>query len=199
MTSDRPPRGAHILDAACTVLAEQGAGALSMRRIATASGVSLAQVQYYFRTKDELIRAAFSYVGDRFLATLDELDSDAGPSWQRLRAAVWLWLPLDRERELAARVWLAFSSVAVSNKELAAEAARQDAELRAWFTEDLSALQARGHMLADVDTATTAAQLLALIDGVTLQALVLPMDLRHELATTTIERFLHPLTAPTDA
>ncbi len=48
-----------------------------MRTVAGAAGISLAQVQYYFRSKDELVAAAFRHVIQLFdtkLATVDLTD-----------------------------------------------------------------------------------------------------------------------------
>lgn len=44
-------------------LAQQGLGALRVRSVADAAGVSPAQVQYYFRTKAEFVTAAFNRAG----------------------------------------------------------------------------------------------------------------------------------------
>lgn len=186
------PHGGHVLDAALTVIAGKGLSALSMRAVAAAAGISLAQVQYYFRSKDELIAAAFHYVGDQFLASLRARREDDA-SWGRVRAAIRLWLPLDEESEQAARVWLAFAAAAATNPRLTSDAAQLDADLRAWFADELETLKRAGRMRAEVDTTATAAQVLALIDGVTLQALVMPVEQRRRLAGDTIDRFLEPL------
>lgn len=173
IATDPGRRGAHILDAALTVIAGEGSDALSMRRVAAASGVSLAQVQYYFRTKAELVAAAFEYAGDQFLASLKAVDA-APVTLARLRRILWLWLPLDADRERRARVWLAYSATAATHPALAATSAQLDDDLRAWLAQELDALQRTGEL--------TAAQLLALIDGTVLQSLVLPIDAREAFA-----------------
>lgn len=78
---------ARLLDGVLTVLAEQGVGALSVRSVAAAAGVSPAQVQYYYRTKNELVRAGFDYAGEQFLADVEA----AGPG--TLTDVVKQWLP----------------------------------------------------------------------------------------------------------
>lgn len=192
-TAEPHPRGAHLLDAAVTVIAERGFGSLSIRNVAAKSGVSPAQVQYYFHSKDELVDAAFSYVGEKFLARFHSLESEE-PSWHRLRQAIWMWLPLDTERENTARVWLAFSTAAATNRRLGAASARLDNELRSWFADELENLSRSERFRAGVDSGRAATQLLALIDGVTLQSLVLPARKRRQLAEETIDTFLHDLT-----
>ena len=43
-------RGDHLLDALVAVAAAGGMAAISVRAVAAEAGVSIAQVQYYFRT-----------------------------------------------------------------------------------------------------------------------------------------------------
>lgn len=185
-------RGEHVLEATVRVIAEHGVAGLSMRRVAADSEVSLAQVQYYFRTKDDLIAAAFGFVGDEFLAAL-QTALPADTSWRRLHAAIWLWLPLDTERERAARVWFAFTTAAAVSPRLAALSADLDGQLRSWFTQELENLQTAGQLAASVAVRPAAAQILALIDGATLQGLTMPVEARHDHFADTIDHYLDAL------
>jgi AcrR family transcriptional regulator len=164
-------RGTHLLDATLTVLAEQGVGALSVRTVAAAAGVSPAQVQYYYRTKQDLVRAGFEYTAEQFLADIQAADTTD------LYELALLWLPLDERRERRARVWLAYAATAAVDPTLAEESAALDADLRQWYVD--------AGLTEDV-----AAQLLALIDGVTLECLMLPMANRQALVERTIVPFL---------
>ncbi len=160
-----------ILGAVLDVLAEHGVDRLSIRSVAQAAGISPAQVQYYYRTKRDLVRAGFEYSSGQFLAAV----AAAEPA--TLRELTLQWLPLDEARERRARVWLAYTEMAARDEQLAAEAARTDEELRQWFTG------------AGVP-GPQAAMLLAVIDGVTAQCLVLPLPRRRELAEKTLLAFL---------
>lgn len=161
----------HVLNAVLDVLAERGVEQLSIRNVAQAAEVSPAQVQYYYRTKRDLVRAAFTVAGDQFLSEV------AAAEPQALSDLVLQWLPLDPARERRARVWLAYSEMAAHDRDLAAEASRLDGELRQWFS---------GAGL----TSSQAAQLLALIDGVTVQCLVLPVEGRLTLVEQVLLPFL---------
>lgn len=171
------PRGAHLLEAALSVVAEQGLGAVSMRSVAARADVSTAQVQYYFRTKAELISGAYDRAHEQFLASL--LATLTGPpTAERLRRVVLLWLPLDPERELRARVWLAFTAAAVNEPELAGRAAALDVSLRRWFTRELRILSPSD----GADPRALASELFALVDGLTSQLLVMTAVDRQRLA-----------------
>ncbi len=160
-----------LLDAVLTVLAEHGAGALSVRSVAAAAGVSPAQVQYYYRTKSELVRAGFDHAGEQFLADVTASGATT------LMDVVQQWLPLDDRRERRARVWLAYAALSAVDPELAAVSAQLDRELRSWFADQ---------GLTDEQAST----LLALIDGVTVQCLVLPHPDRRALVERTIVPFV---------
>ena len=159
-----------ILDGVVNVLADRGAQALSIRSVAVEAGVSPAQVQYYYRTRAELVRAGFGRAGEQFLADI----AAARPS--TLMDVVEQWLPLDARREHRARVWLAYAAMSSVDEHLAVESARLDGELRQWFMKQ--------GLSEDM-----AAQLFALIDGVTVQCLMVPMAERRSLAN----RALTPL------
>ena len=187
-----PVRGAHVLDGVLTVLARDGLGALSVRSVAAAAGVSPAQVQYYFRTRAELVSAAFERASDEFLAGLAAL-GPGEPSLHRLRQLIWAWLPLEGDRQDRARVWLAYAATAATDEKLAAASAKLDADLRTWFTTEFETLARTGQVNPDVEPATRAAQALALIDGVTVQALTLPLDQRQTLVAQTLDTWLAQL------
>lgn len=163
-----------LLDGVLTVLAEQGVGSLSVRSVAAAAGVSPAQVQYYYRTKSELVRAGFDHAGEQFLADV----AAAKPT--TLMDFVQQWLPLDDRRERRARVWLAYAAISAVDPELAATSAQLDRELRQWFV---------GQDLTDQG----ASELFALIDGVTIQCLMLPQPERRSLIERTIVPFVSSL------
>lgn len=187
MTTDSASRGAHLLAATAQLIASGGLAAVSIRAVAAAAGVSLAQVQYYFHSKDALVEAAFAWTSDRFLAELAGV-VDCPPSLPRLRQLVDRWLPLDQAREDRVRVWLAFVATAAGNESMAGQSAEMDESVRAWFAADLRELVAQEAAQVD-DPEVTAAQLLALVDGVCSQALALPMNQRTVLVGRTIDPF----------
>ena len=60
-----------ILEAACRVVVREGAHGLRMASVAEEAGVSKALVHYYFATRQELLRNAFSRSEERWQAALD--------------------------------------------------------------------------------------------------------------------------------
>ncbi len=70
--------------------------------MAATAGVSPAQVQYYIRSKYELVAAAFEHVGEGVEQRAHEVDRSGNPR-EVLRRPLHLWLPLDEARPRAAR------------------------------------------------------------------------------------------------
>jgi AcrR family transcriptional regulator len=163
----------HVLAAVLDVIADRGLEAATLRTVAAAAGISLAQVQYYFRSKEELVTAAYRHLNERFDEKLATVDL-SGPPRKVLREALDQWLPLDEERARDARVWLAFSASAATSTPLRQIAAAADTELRSAFARLLDAAIADGELAEVADTEAEAALLLAVVDGLVIQALALP-------------------------
>ncbi|HEY0473087.1 MAG TPA: TetR/AcrR family transcriptional regulator [Kribbella sp.] len=195
MNGERGKRGAHVLDAVVEVIAERGLEAATMRNVAAVAGISLAQVQYYFRSKDELVASAFQHVTRAFDEKLATVDL-SGPPRKVLRDALEIWLPLDESRARDARVWLAFSAAAATSPALKEIAAATDHELRVAFARLLDAAAAGGQLAEVVDTESEAALLLAVVDGLVVQALALPAAARTAFVVQSLDthlgRLFHP-------
>jgi AcrR family transcriptional regulator len=72
-----------ILDAAEQLFADRGFANTSLRRITAAAGANIASVNYYFQSKEALIRAVFSRrlvpINKARLEMLDRLEARGGP------------------------------------------------------------------------------------------------------------------------
>jgi AcrR family transcriptional regulator len=68
--TEEPRTRLHLLDAAARLLAEEGYGAVTSRRVAARAGVNPALVNYYFGTMDDLLVAMFRRGADAYLERL---------------------------------------------------------------------------------------------------------------------------------
>src|SRR5262249_36176575 len=64
---------ARIVLAARELLMNEGYAQFSMRTVAARAGLHLANVQYYFKTREDLVRALLEDTGARYRASYDEL------------------------------------------------------------------------------------------------------------------------------
>lgn len=82
-----------ILQAALSILIEEGYGALTFRRIAAECGMKFGNVTYYFPTKEELVRELLNAVLGSYEEAFDEIMQEEGATAeQRLTGYVTLIL-----------------------------------------------------------------------------------------------------------
>ena len=67
-----------IVSAAENVLIEEGYHNFSLRKVAAAAGIKLGNLQYYFPTKDELVKTMLNQVIQVYLDDLEELSISSG-------------------------------------------------------------------------------------------------------------------------
>lgn len=65
----------HILNCAMTILRESGDQGLTMRKVAEAAGISLSNVQYYFKTKELLLGALLEAFLRDYAASMTSLSA----------------------------------------------------------------------------------------------------------------------------
>jgi AcrR family transcriptional regulator len=68
---------ARIVLAAREILMDEGHAHFSMRNVASRAGMHLNNVQYYFKTREHLVRALLEDTGARYRASYDKLLADA--------------------------------------------------------------------------------------------------------------------------
>jgi AcrR family transcriptional regulator len=182
-----------ILDAVVAITAERGLDQVSIREVASMAGVSIGTVQYYCRTKDDMLLLAMNHVNDRLVRRIDALEP-AHNAVDRLCDVLRQWLPLDAERATDARVWLAFAARAVVNPRLGEVEAANTLQLRADIAGLLERGKAGGDVAPTVDSELQALTVLAVLDGLTIQLLHEPPSLTREQAlaalTTLVTRGL---------
>jgi AcrR family transcriptional regulator len=172
---DHEARRAEVVAALWRVVSRDGLEAATVRSVAAETGMSTSVVSHYFSGKDELLRIAFRLVLERGIAR-----AEAAPAGARARALLVSALPLDAERRAEARIWFAFLGLTVSRPDLAAEQRRV---YRAWRRAVAQALVDDG-MRPGMDAESEAAALIALADGLIVQAAFEPWRLprRRQLA-----------------
>jgi AcrR family transcriptional regulator len=77
-----------ILDAARTVFMEQGYSRFTMRKVATATGISLGNLNYHFPRKDDLLNALLERIFEAYIAEFDRRRHAAGESPENQLIAV---------------------------------------------------------------------------------------------------------------
>lgn len=162
-------RIAQIAAASRALALEQGLAALTLRAIAARTGVTPALIAHYEPNMDALVAATFRAIVSAEIDDIAVLLGDLPSSTARIRGLIDTLL--DGTRDAVTVVWVEAWAIGRRNDALA-QAVR--AEMDAWqaVVEDIVECGVAGGEFEAVDAATTAWQLLGMIDGLNAQALV---------------------------
>ncbi|GGB16569.1 TetR family transcriptional regulator [Flexivirga endophytica] len=154
----------------CSIIATDGLDAVTVREVARAAGVSIGAVQHHFRSKEDMLMAAFRHVVETTEMRVAAVELGAEVR-QNLSAILRELLPLDATRTREAKVYVAFAARAATSEELA-EVQRGTLEHITTQLADAFALAAEhtGTRPSRADLHREAQLLLALTDGLTLDA-----------------------------
>ncbi len=170
---DVDERRSELIEATCQVIARHGLNNVTLRSVARVRGWTTGIVSHYFADKRALLMATFESRADRARFHLEQRLLEGSPL---LEAALDATLPLDEERMLDWKIFLAFMGASIGEPELAAVLHRRQATFRAVLLEALSA-EVRAHRLASsVDPAHEADRLLVVINGVAMKAVLDPHE-----------------------
>ncbi|HIT76756.1 MAG TPA: TetR/AcrR family transcriptional regulator [Candidatus Avipropionibacterium avicola] len=159
-------RRTEIIHAVWQVIATQGMGAVTMRAVATAAGVSVGRIQYWFRSKDELLHASLEAMISGAATDYDAATATADP-----RRRVWELLVQSIPRADAARMGVSvfhqYAAAAINDPVLA----RMLTEAKQGQAREVGRLLVR--IAPDLTSPRLAARsLIATSDGLTLQVLI---------------------------
>ncbi len=175
--------------AAARVIAQAGLGGASLRDVAAEAGATTGTLTHYFADKRELLLFTLR-------ASLEQVRrARPGGDGDGLRALLERALPLDEDRVLHWRVTLAFCAQAGDDEELASVQQRAYRSFHREVEACLAAGVAEGRLRADLEPAEEAANLIAVADGVAVQALFDPSAWPAERQRAALARHLDVLAA----
>ena len=173
---DHDERRLALADAVLALIAREGISAVTTRAVAEESGWSTGVLNHYFGSRHELLLAALRRAGDiqgdRYRTILDE--EGAGPI-EKLRNITASILPLDERRLAMTRVFLFFYAEGAAEETARGEIAAFLARWRGVVRESVVAAQREGTVSADLDADAVTVALVALTDGLALQAILDPV------------------------
>ena len=189
---DHNERRAELAQAAWEVAREDGVGAISVRRVATAAGWSIGAVQYYFSTKTALLQHAFDLVGQRTVVRIHAIAEAAGEE-QALRESILSLLPLDREISAESEIWFAFMGLALGDRQLRKVAEEGHVAVADALRTQVVRAQDAGVVEPSLDADDLTLELLAICDGLCVQELYRPWQLTKERIVRIIDAHLQRL------
>ncbi|HXM56850.1 MAG TPA: TetR family transcriptional regulator C-terminal domain-containing protein [Candidatus Dormibacteraeota bacterium] len=192
--TDHDARRRRIAEALLRLASRDGLEAVSLRHVAAEAGVSMGQVQHYFRSKDEMLRFALDVISERAAERIGRRAGAAagsGDAGALVRAILVELLPLDETRRLEAYVGFAFLARAAVQPGIADGLREQYRQLHGFVAAQIRSAQGAGATPAELDADREAVALLALVDG--LAAHVLADDRAQPAALAAFEGHLRRL------
>jgi AcrR family transcriptional regulator len=190
---DHEARRAELAAAVWRLASRDGLDSLTMRRVAAEAGWSTGALAHYFDDKEELLVFAFQTVADRVGRRIVKAAEHTRDPLELVRTQLVEGLAIDSERRAEVRVWFAFLGLAETQPRLAK--AGRDA-YRLWrerVAKTLAAAQRQGLVDDAVDPKRAAAALIALVDGIAIQATFDPRAVSAERQLELLDEHLDRL------
>jgi AcrR family transcriptional regulator len=167
---DHEKRRAELAEAVWRLASRDGLEAVTLRGVSAEAGWSTGALHHYFRDKEELLLFAFQITAGRVGRRLAAAAEATAEPRELTRTLLTEGLPLDAERRAEIRVWFAFLGLALTRPELAR--AQRDAyrSWRGWVARALEEARERGEVERGLDSEREASGLVALVDGLAVQA-----------------------------
>ncbi|WP_026820525.1 TetR/AcrR family transcriptional regulator [Arthrobacter castelli] len=201
---DFDERREEIADALFNVVRRGGFDEVSLRSVAAEAALTIGSVRHFLGTRDELIGFAFDTMAERVQGRVLErtkelqsaLDEDILSGDERIAALVELFcelLPLDEERKAEAIVWVEFEAAARTNHSLAERSSNISAGTTRLVKSVLAAAMRSGAFDKSLSVDVETARLAALVDGLTLRAVLHPGSIDPDTARAVLGTHLTSL------
>lgn len=183
---DHDARREELVLAAWRVIAARGIDEVTIREIARESGYSSGVLAHYFENKDDLLAHALRLSHTRIRKRYDA-EVETPIAADALKGILLDNLPLDEQRELETRIEMSFWARALRNEALHEIQERESETLRDLLRELVEKAKKDGAISAEHDMEDVIELLGAVIDGVSLHALLYPDRLPAEKQARVME------------
>ena len=194
---DHEERRREVLDATWRVIGREGLNAATVRRIAEEAGHSNGVLAHYFTSKNDILVSAHQLAYSRARARIAEATVDV-EGLEALRRAIHEALPLDDERLLEAQVDVSFLGLTVGDPHLR-EVRHASGEIsRERWRSYVVRGQELGEVDPEVDPGDVVDDVIALIESLSIGAIISPERVTIERQLAQTERLLDRITCHDD-
>ncbi|MGO9451375.1 MAG: TetR/AcrR family transcriptional regulator [Candidatus Binataceae bacterium] len=193
---DAQERREKLIDATWRIIAREGIDAATVRRIAAEIGSTTGVVVHYFRDKDEIILAALQRACDAVTGRIRSR-SNHKSALEALREAIIDALPLGEQSVMEWKVWMNFWGLSLTSARLAQEQDRRYDVWRGIMRGLLERAQRKGEIRPDAGLPRVVDHMIALIDGLGIQAILEPARMKPERIRAVVDNYIATLRAST--
>jgi AcrR family transcriptional regulator len=186
-----------IAESAWNIIEEKGIEHASIRAVAAAAGLSPGALRHYFSTQDELLLFIVDYYLTRGAARAGERLEISPIPMKAAKEILLLLLPLDAEKRTAVGVWWNFAIRSLTSSALQAKKDELTDGLH-FLTKAVLDILAEAKLLPSaVDIQLETLRLAAIVEGLTILALLRPELYAPETVEQIVTRHLQELCAQT--
>lgn len=158
-----------IMEATYRALRRYGYTDLTIAHIAEEFDKSKSLLYYHYSSKDELVAVFIEFAGDRFLASLDDIDESDPLATIRRIVDVYLAVDVDDDMRDAQRTIIQLRAQAIGTPQYRAEFTRIDAALRDRIATAIADGIQTGRIQEDINADRAATWLLSSLNGAMLE------------------------------
>jgi len=192
---DHDERRRELVEAAWRVIAARGIDEVTVREIARESGYSSGVLAHYFENKDDLLVHALRLSHEGIYRRYDE-ETATPLKRDALRAVLMDNLPLDQQRERETHIEMSFWARSLRNRSLRQIQHEEHGFLRRLLRRLVKGSQAEQAVTDELSADAIVDLLAALIDGISLHALLYPDGMTRRRQRATMELALRLLAPP---
>jgi len=182
-----------IAESAWNIIKEKGIEHASIRAIAAAAGLSPGALRHYFSTQDELLLFIVDYYLTRGVARAEERFEISPIPMKAAREILLQLLPFDAEKRTASGVWWVFAIRSLTSLALQAKKDELTDGLHYLTKAVLDILAEAKLLLPSVDLQLETLRLAAIVEGLTILALLRPELYTPETMEQIVSRQLQEL------
>jgi AcrR family transcriptional regulator len=194
-TIDGAQRRLVLADAVWRIILRDGLDAASVRNVAAEAGLSAGSVRHFFTTQTQLQVFAMQALADRVRTRIARA-AEVPDVRDRITAILTELLPVTDESAAEFAVWLHFVLRARFDGHLADVARATFDDVRQLIVDLLDGARSLGLTAPDLDVPAAAAELNALLDGLTFDAIAAPHLVSRDEVRAVLERHLVRLLVP---
>ncbi|MHC0037627.1 TetR/AcrR family transcriptional regulator [Pseudoneobacillus sp. C159] len=174
-----------VAEAAWRVIRREGLEGASVRKIAEEAGISPGSMRHYFPTQSDLLLYSMNLVTERVKKRVQRIEFTGDPVHDA-QLLLFELLPIDEEKSVEMEVWLIFNIKALSDSSLQNLVEQLYLETKQAITYIIDTFINQGLTKNNINRETEIQTLYALIDGLTLQAIMRPQQVTPEIIKNTI-------------
>ena len=192
---DHEKRKIQLAEATWKIIAEEGIEQATVRKIASAAGLSVGALRHYFSTQSELLSYSMELVSERVRQRALAKTYKGNPL-DIVKESIAELLPADDERRIEMEVWLVFSVKMLVDAKLRPLSENVYQEMHDGLGQVLQLLSKLGLLKDELDMEAEINRLHSLVDGLALHHLLHPSVFSYEKMMKTLDYHLRSICLP---